>query len=107
MPDAEAAALGRQLGAGAPFDLAVIPFHQPRLGLRARGKSSLRGGFTGALQRAGVNRVERLSRQRLQQPPRALTPGCGQRHVGAPGMAPEARPVGLAMPHQPDLEIRV
>src|SRR5436190_1571959 len=60
-------------------------------------------GLPGARQRRGEDERELATADAVDQRPGAVAPLLRQRHIGAPRVAPVARPLGLRVAQEPDL----
>jgi hypothetical protein len=87
--------------------VAVVPLEQVLADLGRVAEAGQPGRLARAVERAREHLGERVGAERAGELAGAVAPGLGQRHVGAPGVAPGPRPLGLRVADEPHLLVGV
>ena len=104
-PDRPAGEVGPDVGGQPALEGAVVPFHQVRVWHRLRPEAGDACRVRRAGEGTGQDERERVAVEPAAEGIGLRAPGRGQRDVGPTGVAPETRPLGLAVADQPDLPL--
>ena len=104
-PDRPARVVRADVIGHAPFKVAVVPFTQVVIQLHDGAEARDPSGHCGTTQGARQYEREGMAGEPPAQGRGLVAAGCGQWHVGPPGMPAGQRPLGLAVPCQVDLAL--